>query len=135
MELNQPVKIYTAEDNAEAIIIVEMLKAHGLAAFVEEDQFWALGALTQLRRPNVWVEEAMAQKATDLIRQYDARKWERAHPAAGTSHVEVRCEECGNISSFPDSLLGTVQDCPHCGAYVDVGELDWDVGSDEPDGS
>lgn len=34
--------------------------------------------------------------------------------------VQVTCEECGKASSFPAAQRGTVQDCPHCGASVDV---------------
>jgi hypothetical protein len=138
MELDQPVKIYTAENNLEAIMIAEMLRASGLAAFTEEDQsgvsLWMLGTLPQFHQPNVWVEAATAQKAAELIRQFEKRKWDRAHPAAGTGEIEILCEECGRTSSFPNALRGTVQDCPYCHAYVDVGELDWETGSDEPEG-
>jgi len=131
MELKQPCKVYTAENNMEAIMIVEMLKTQGLTAFVEEDQsilsLWALGTLTQFHQPNVWVEEAAAPQAAAFIREYEERRWERAHPDPGTSQIEALCEECGGVSTFPDSLNGTVQDCPHCGAYVDVGRVDVDT--------
>jgi hypothetical protein len=131
MELNDPVKIYTAETNLEAIMIVEMLQAAGLDAFAEEDQsgvsLWALGPLTQFHQPNVWVEAATAKKAAELISQYEARKWERAHPEPSNVNIDVRCEECGKVSSFPESLRGTVQECSHCGAYVDVGDVDFDI--------
>jgi len=34
--------------------------------------------------------------------------------------MEVVCEKCGERSAFPASQLGSVQQCQHCGAYVDV---------------
>ena len=82
----------------------------------------------------MWVEKWAAPKAAELIRRFEERKWQRAHPDAGTSHIQVQCEECGKISFFPDSLNGTTQECSHCGAYVDVGELDWETEADDPEG-
>jgi hypothetical protein len=34
--------------------------------------------------------------------------------------LESICEECGKSSLFLVSHKGTVQDCPHCGSYMDV---------------
>ena len=38
------------------------------------------------------------------------------------------CEECGRASEWPASQMGTTQDCPHCGAYMDIPdpEENWD---------
>jgi hypothetical protein len=44
--------------------------------------------------------------------------------AVETERVEVVCEECGCRASFPAQERGTVQECPKCGAYVDVGGED-----------
>ena len=38
--------------------------------------------------------------------------------------IEFACEECGKEMSHPVSDIGTVQQCPHCGEYVDVPEDD-----------
>lgn len=135
MQFKEPYKIYTAESNIEAILIVEMLEAVGIEAFADEDQFWALGTLTQLHRSNVWIEKSTAPKAAELIRGFDERKWQRAHPDAGTAQIHVQCKECGRISFFPGTLNGTTQECSHCGAYVDVGELEWDTDADDPEGT
>jgi len=133
MEFTEPFKIYTADSNAEAIMIAEMLNSNGVPAFADQDQFWALGMLTQLHRSNVWVEKSTTHKAVELIRRFEQRKWQRTHSGPGTSQIHVQCEECGRISFFPDSLRGTIQDCSHCGAYVDVGELDWETETDDPE--
>lgn len=36
--------------------------------------------------------------------------------------IEFACEDCGETMSYPVSDIGTVQQCPHCGEYVDVPE-------------
>jgi hypothetical protein len=38
--------------------------------------------------------------------------------------VEVVCEECDKTSTFPAEERGSVQNCPHCGAYLDVEPAD-----------
>jgi hypothetical protein len=38
--------------------------------------------------------------------------------------IEVVCDECDQKSLFPANQRGTIQDCPACGAFVDVGEVD-----------
>lgn len=45
---------------------------------------------------------------------------------------EVTCEECEQSITFPASAHGSVQDCPHCGAYVDVLTADELAASDAP---
>ena len=47
--------------------------------------------------------------------------------------IQVECEECGKNSLFTKELDGTTQECPHCYAYVDVGELDWGIDFGEPE--
>jgi Zn finger protein HypA/HybF involved in hydrogenase expression len=41
-----------------------------------------------------------------------------------TENVFVRCDECGQTSRFTAKDRGSVQECPHCGEYVDVGKSD-----------
>ncbi len=130
MEFKDPFKMYTAENNLEAQMIVQMLGANGIAAFADEDQsgvsLWIGGTITQFHQPNVWIEKSATQNAAELIRRFEETKWERAYPGTADSHIQVECEECGKISSFSDSLDGTIQECPHCQAYLDVGEVDCD---------
>jgi hypothetical protein len=38
--------------------------------------------------------------------------------------VEFVCNRCGESISFPGSVVGTVQECPHCGEFVDVDASD-----------
>ena len=46
-----------------------------------------------------------------------------------TTHIKVLCEECWKSCSFPVTKVGTVQQCAHCRAYVDV-ENQW--GQNQP---
>ena len=34
--------------------------------------------------------------------------------------IKTRCEDCGASVAFPNAMLGTVQECPECGSYMDV---------------
>jgi rubrerythrin len=37
-----------------------------------------------------------------------------------TDPVIAVCEECGQSAEYPPEQSETIQNCPHCGAYVDV---------------
>jgi hypothetical protein len=130
MDFKEPLKVYTAETNLEAHMIVEMLEANGIAALVEEDRsgvsLWAFGTIGQFHQPNIWIEKSSAQAAATLICRFEEQKRERATPSVGGPTIRAQCEECGKEASFAENLDGTVQECPHCGAYIDVGQLDWD---------
>ena len=49
--------------------------------------------------------------------------------ASDETFVIVFCEECGGATKFPDTLCGNVEECPHCGQYMDV--VDSEVSPDE----
>lgn len=44
--------------------------------------------------------------------------------AKRTGIVTAVCEECGKESEWPAAEMGTTQDCPHCGEYMDVPDPD-----------
>jgi hypothetical protein len=137
MHLKDPLKIYTAESNIEAHLIVEMLQSNGIKAFAEEDlstvTLWAFGRISQIHQPNVWIERSSESAATKLIDAFEERKQERASASEADAQIVVLCEDCGQQSFFAKKLYGTVQDCPYCSAYVDVGELDWEDDFGEPE--
>ena len=131
MDFKKPVIVYTAATNVDAHLIVDLLQANGVPAHAVEDQsgvsLWAFGTISQFHKPNIWVDEATAQKAVDLIQGFEEKRRARNTPNSGEIHIV--CEDCGKPTAFPSSLHGTTQECPHCGAYVDVGDLPQD---DEP---
>ncbi len=137
MNFKVPFKVYTAGSNLEAHVIVDMLGANGVVAFADEDQsgvsLFAFGRLTQFHQPNVWIEKSDAIRAAELIQKFEEDN--RRHTEADYEAPQIRaeCEECGNFTFFPTKLKGSTQECSHCGAYMDVGESDWDedVGEEE----
>jgi len=136
MDFKEPVKIYTAASNVEAHMIVIMLDANGVPAFAEEDRsgvsLWAFGMISQFHQPNVWVDKPMAERAAELISRFEERKREREERDSSRGDIQVECEECGWITTFPASLNGTTQECSKCRAFVDVGEWDWDEHFGDP---
>ena len=130
MDFEKPVIVYTAATNLDAHMIVEMLYANGVPAHAVEDQsgvsLWAFGTISQFHKPNVWVDEPNRQEAAGLIQDFEEKRRVRNTQIEGLGQIEVICEKCGKATSFPVSLDGTTQECRHCDAYVDVGELPWD---------
>ncbi len=122
--------LYTAASNLEAYVIVDLLESNGIAAHAVEDQsgvsLWAFGTISQFHKPNVWVDEATAAQAAVLIQEFEDKKRARNQPVEGASDLCVVCEECEKTTMFPASLDGTTQQCQHCRAYVDVGDLPWE---------
>lgn len=130
MDFKHPVVVYTAATNVEAHLIVDMLHAKGVPAHAVEDQsglsLWAFGTISQFHKPNIWVEKSSAQEAAQLIQAFEKNRQDRENPRHSDGEVQAVCEDCGKTSVFPDSLNGTTQECSHCHAYVDVGDLPWD---------
>ena len=137
MDFKQPVAVYTAATNLDAHLIVVMLDSKGIAAYAVEDNsgvsLWAFGTISQFHRPKIMVEKSDLEKAAELIEIFEKENQQRREQAQATGEIEAVCEECGKPSSFPTSLDGTTQECPHCHAYLDVGEFSWDVDVGEPE--
>lgn len=94
----------------------------------------------------VWVAklddvEAAKELLDDQRAGLQALREREAKRAQRTGNVDAECEECGKPSAWPATLMGTIQDCPHCGKYMDVPDPDenWDDvdfeadAEDEPD--
>jgi hypothetical protein len=139
MALRDPVAVYNAADNAEVYLVQNALADGGIEAFVAEDNSqvgtWALGLIPELHKPQVWVERADIERAKPILDEFERRKAELQTvngEVSGPAIVAI-CEECEGQASFPASQKGSVQQCPHCGGYVDVGveESDDDWGDAE----
>ena len=115
-----------------------MLNAAGLEAFVVEYVSpvgtWIGGLLPQIHKPQVWIDRSEIDRARPILEDY-ARAEERRSVAVVGPPIDVVCEECGGSTSFPAAQKGSVQNCPHCQAYVDVGDEvpfdDWEELPDE----
>jgi Putative prokaryotic signal transducing protein len=132
MALSDPVAVYNAANNLQAVFVRDALIAAGIEAFVIEDisqvGTWVGGLIPELHKPRVWVERCDIERAKPVLDEYERRTNELRGVGreGGTTKlvIEVICEDCSRPTSFPATQEGSVQQCPHCGAYVDVGEGD-----------
>lgn len=137
MNLRDPVAAYLPATNLEAHVVCRLLEDAGIEAAVTEDNslvgVWMGGTVPGLHKPKVWIDRSDVERAAPLLEEYDRRLAERRLAERERLHseppIEVLCEACGERSEFPAVHKGTVQDCPHCDAYVDVGDVEiegWD---------
>ncbi|MFO0792003.1 MAG: DUF2007 domain-containing protein [Pirellulales bacterium] len=126
MALRDPIAAYNAANNLEASIASEMLNAAGVEAHAVEDGslvgYWAFGVLPEIHKPQVWIERADADKAKPLLEKFERDRAANKNAAETGEPISVVCEDCGKQAEFPASRLGAIETCPHCGAYVDVGD-------------
>jgi hypothetical protein len=150
MAFQDPVAVFTAASNVEAHFVCGLLQQVGVEASVVEDENLLAGPLSGWVRPQVWVDRADVERVQPLFLEYEKRLSDRTQaekdvplspippPDAvaiafwfanqliarqkvpDAESVRIFCEDCGQDNLFGMSLLGTVQKCEHCGAYVDV---------------
>ena len=118
---NGPVIIRRTRTVEEADIIVAWLDDNGVPATVldhENPGVFAFGITDAEGIAIMVADEELAERAKALLEAHDR---ERAAAAAEPqSTVEVTCEECNEVRTFPSNLRGTVQECPECGTFLDV---------------
>ncbi|QDU97602.1 hydrogenase maturation nickel metallochaperone HypA [Lignipirellula cremea] len=69
----------------------------------------------------VGVQPSDAEAAKDLLaKHFDAWVEKRKKYKEEAGPAQAECDDCGKTSEFPASDRGTVQDCPHCGSFLDV---------------
>ena len=129
MALRDPVAVYNAANNTEAHLVRNVLLSSGVEAFVTEDVSqvgtWMFGLIPELHKPQVWVERTDVERAKPILEDYDRRAArlrdaDASDAARAESPIEVACEACGQRTRFSAIQRGSVQECPHCGAYLDV---------------
>lgn len=140
MPLNEPVPVWTTDTNADAQMLRNVLEEAGIEAYVTEDLSLTgiAGASSPNDLPQVWVDSTNVDRAVALLTEIDHRLRERGSEGIDStmnnSPVDATCERCGKTSKFSPEARDSVQECPHCGAFMDVGDMtgEWDVGeSDE----
>ena len=135
MKFLDPKAIYNAATNHEAHLLCQILIDSGIAAKVIEDNSPAgiawVGPLAEIHKPQIWVERNDMESAKAILAETEKHTTElgaaRESPQM-TAPILVHCEKCDKHSEFPASQFGSVQSCPFCYAYVDVGD---DVGFDD----
>jgi hypothetical protein len=133
--LRNPVPVYTAASGIEASQLCDALEEAGIEAQLNEDVARAGVPVPPPQGPRVWVDRADEGRARSALEDYERRLLGRPRGGPGGG-VRAACEECGKSWTFPWSQRGSVQECPGCGAYVDVpgGEPDWEGDDDEGPG-
>jgi Putative prokaryotic signal transducing protein len=133
-------KCVHVDDNlGRARLVAGWLSGQGIPADVmDENTLGGFEGLVSIlpdklanRGVEVWVKDpADTEQARQLLAE---RAAEAEAKAQRTGIVEAVCEECGQTATFPAAEQGTIQDCPHCGAMIDVPDPDddWDVGDPE----
>jgi ribosomal protein S27E len=128
--------VFAADTLALADVVAGWLSGQGIPAEVMDDA--TLGGfegktsvtpwVVSNRGIEVWVrDESQAPLAARLVAEKaEEFRAVRTQREAKSGTVEVICEECSRPAVFPASAEGTVQDCPHCGAYLDVPDPDDD---------
>jgi hypothetical protein len=140
MAFQDPVAVYNAGNNMQALFLRDALIAADVEAFVIEDVSqvgtWVGGLIPEIHKPQVWVERADIDRAKPVIDDFERRSNElrdaSAEREALGSVIEVVCEECGESASFPVAQRASVQECPHCGAYLDVEDEGDSEDSEDP---
>lgn len=138
MGIAKPIAVYNAESNIEAQLLCDYLERNGIEAYATYDEsvagLWAFGHMPEIHKPQLWIDQSNAEPAKALLTQYERERSERsanADSSDSTAVIDVVCEECEKTTQFPAARRGTVQDCRHCGAFIDVEDTiggDWDVG-------
>src|SRR5262245_44663972 len=97
MALRDPVVVYTAASNLDAILACEMLRAADIDAHTVEDVSqvgtWMFGLLPGLHKPQVFVERADIEEAQRLLRAFERRRVEQ-QLSETVATIDVVCDEC-----------------------------------------
>jgi hypothetical protein len=130
--LRDPVAAYNAATNTEAQVLRDTLVGAGIEAYVTEDLSvvgtWLGGFIPEIHKPQVWIDRADVDRVRPLLQEYERRQAERrSAPLSDDERIETTCEQCGRPARFAATQRDSVQECPHCGAYIDVAPDDaWD---------
>ena len=143
MELHDPVAIYSAASDLEAYEIVELLQGAEIPAQVIEDMNLFDGLNPPVHAAKVWVSSRDLERATAVTRGYEARIQQRelvSHVPVDlqSEWIDARCDKCGTVTRYAPIQKGTVENCPKCYAFIDIGSDvefdDWNVIEVENDG-
>jgi rRNA maturation protein Nop10 len=129
MALTDPVAVYNAANNLEARMLSNLLNDAEIEAYSTEDVspvgVCVFGLISEIHKPQVWTDRTNIERVKPILEDYERRQLQRQQAEAneaskGKPTMEAICKECGHHSVFSIAQQGTVQDCPHCGAYMDV---------------
>jgi len=140
MDGRDPRCVFVAHKMSEAVVVASALNQQGFPAQVmDEATLGGLAGLTgwvpgvSITGVEVWVLDL--DRVRDAVAFLAEAEATRAAVADEPGEpLVVDCDECGAKLTFPAQMRGTCQDCPECGAFVDVGMEDdeeWREAEDE----
>lgn len=145
MRSRDPKCVFVTDRLSVADVVVNSLSHQGITAEVMNRL--TLGGLLGLtiwsstgvsaEGIEVWVHDVKdVPRALQVIAEGEERRQQLQRDKAELGPVDAKCEECGQATTFPGKQRGTVQDCPHCGAYMDVpgdeASFDWQNDAEDP---
>jgi membrane protease YdiL (CAAX protease family) len=106
---------------AEAETSKLLLEQEGIRVFLADDNLvrtnWFLA--NAVGGAKLQVAASDAERAAKILEDYEASK-KQPRAKTGNESVTFACQECGDRITFPADRCGHVENCPSCGAYVDV---------------
>ena len=118
--------VFRAATIEEADIVVAWLSEQGIEAFVRDRFVIATGYLALAAAPRgvavCVLDVDQADKARELLALHAAQRKGRVPSGRPGKFLRVTCDHCGHMADFPSELYGSVQNCPHYQANVDVSE-------------
>jgi Putative prokaryotic signal transducing protein len=131
MSDSRVVEVYRAKNGAQAHLFVTALEQAGIRAEIQGTTFHHAAATAASLisasalwwdAPRILVFAEDAERAEQLLLELEAREREKAQEAEARPPIEAVCENCGRRCSFPGTQRGSVQECPQCGGFIDVGD-------------
>jgi membrane protease subunit (stomatin/prohibitin family) len=129
MPYRDPRCVYVTDNMGSADVVVCWLEQQGFPAKVmNRGTMGGLLGLTPFSTTGVssdgvevWVmSEADSESAQQALAQHGDFHRKAADSKSPRGPVNATCEDCGKTTTFAAEQHGTVQDCPHCGEYMDV---------------
>lgn len=118
---DEPICIRHANTIEEAEIIVAWLGEQGIEATVTDPSSTGVMAfgVTDPEGIKIYVADAeTAERAKVALAEHDRQQALDEDDAKAM--IDVTCEECKQVNSFPSENAGTTQECSECGSYLDV---------------
>ena len=125
------VEVYRAENGCQAHQFAIALEEAGIKAEIQgasyhpaslnADNLFTISAMWW-DAPRILVSAQDAERASELLFELEARERKKAEEVEASPPIVVVCEECGSRTLFPAALRGSVQECPKCWAFLDVGD-------------
>lgn len=135
-DTTDPRTVFVADSRPVAELVVDLLTKNGLAAehgtsgpHLETGFFGATETVPAEAFPVLVTDPKHADEARELLNSAVNRalvQSAQAKRAARTGTVQAKCEECGQVSAWPATAMGTTETCPKCQAYMDVPDPDDD---------